>query len=134
MAERLRESGDFEGFDAVVPIPLHHRRERLRGYNQAELLAREIAASTGLPMKFLLARRRAAAPAWRLGKAGRQSELAGAFEARPESASAARGQRLLLIDDVCATGTTLEECAFALRRAGAVDVAAFVFARAGRFT
>jgi predicted amidophosphoribosyltransferase len=85
-------------------------------------------------MKFLLARRRAAAPAWRLGKAGRQSELAGAFEARPESASAARGQRLLLIDDVCATGTTLEECAFALRRAGAVDVAAFVFARAGRFT
>jgi predicted amidophosphoribosyltransferase len=58
-------------------------------------------------------------------------ELSGAFA--PRVGEGAEGLRLLLIDDVCASATTLEECALALRRAGARDVAGYAFARAGRF-
>lgn len=123
---------ELHGFDAIAAVPLHPRRERERGYNQAEILARELAAASGLPLLGLLERRRAAAPSWRLDREERKRELEGAFAARP--GTGALGQRLLLVDDVCASATTLEECALALRRAGAADVAACVFARAGSFS
>jgi ComF family protein len=129
-ADRARRP-ELAGFDAVVPVPLHPRRERERGYNQAEILAREVAAASGLPLLGLLERRRGAAPSWGLGRAARRAELSGAFAVR--AGANAAGRRLLLVDDVCASATTLEECALALRRAGAEDVAACVFARAGRF-
>jgi ComF family protein len=122
---------ELAGFDALVPVPLHPRRERERGYNQAEILARELGASSGLPLLDLLERRRGSAPSWRLRRAARRAELSGAFAVRPGAGAA--GKRLLLVDDVCASATTLEECAWALRRAGAADVAACVFARAGYF-
>jgi competence protein ComFC len=131
MAADFARRPELSGFDALVPVPLHPRRERERGYNQALLLARELGAGTGLPVRELLERRRAAAPSWRLGRAARRAELAGAFDSRP--GDGARGLRLLLVDDVCASATTLEECALALRRAGARDVAGYAFARAGRF-
>lgn len=130
-ADRARRP-ELAGFDAVVAVPLHPRRERERGYNQAEILAREVAAASGLPLLNLLERKRAAAPSWSLGRARRKAELAGAFAARPGDGAA--GKRLLLVDDVCASATTLEECALALRRAGAADVAASVFARGGWFS
>jgi ComF family protein len=132
MAGDLSRRPELSGFDALVPVPLHPRRERERGYNQAEILARELGAATGLPLLGLLERRRGAAPSWRLGRAARREELAGAFAAR--AGGGARGRRLLLVDDVCASATTLEECALALRREGAADAAACVFARAGSFT
>lgn len=131
MAADFGRRAELSGFDALVPVPLHARRERERGYNQAALLARELGAATGLPVLDLLERRRAAAPSWRLGRAERRVELSGAFAARP--GGGAEGRRLLLVDDVCASATTLEECALALRRAGARDVAGYAFARAGRF-
>jgi predicted amidophosphoribosyltransferase len=134
MAEDFPRHAELAGFDALVAVPLHPRRERERGYNQAEILARELSAATGLPVLDLLERRRARAPSWRLGRAERRAELAGAFAARAGAETAAAGRRLLLIDDVCASATTLEECALALRRAGARDVAGYVFARAGFFT
>jgi ComF family protein len=123
---------ELSGFDALVPVPLHPRRERERGYNQAEILARELGAASGLPLLGLLERSRAAAPSWRLRRAARRQELAGSFALRPGADAA--GRKLLLVDDVCASSTTLEECALALRRAGAVDVAACVFSRAGFFS
>jgi ComF family protein len=132
MAADFSRRAELAGFDALVPVPLHPRRERERGYNQASLLARELGAAAGLPVRDLLERRRAAAPSWRLGRAARRAELTGAFASR--SGGGAQGRRLLLIDDVCASATTLEECAMALRRAGARDVAGYAFARAGRFT
>ena len=134
MARDFALRGELSGFDALVPVPLHPRRERLRGYNQAELLARELSAATGLPLLSALERRRAASPSWRRGREERRAELSGAFAARAAGAADAAGRRLLLIDDVCASATTLEECAWALRRAGARDVAGYAFARAGRFT
>ncbi|HXS99768.1 MAG TPA: double zinc ribbon domain-containing protein [Elusimicrobiota bacterium] len=131
MAADFARRPELSGFDALVPVPLHPRRERERGYNQASLLARELGAATALPVRDLLTRPRAAAPSWRLGRAERKEELAGAFAARP--GGGAKGLRLLLVDDVCASATTFEECALALRRAGARDVAGYAFARAGRF-
>ncbi|MFI5350840.1 MAG: ComF family protein [Elusimicrobiota bacterium] len=131
MAADFARRSELAGFDALVPVPLHPRRERERGYNQALLLARELGAASGLPVLELLERRKAAAPAWRLGRAARRAELSGSFG--PRGGGGAQGRRLLLVDDVCASATTLEECALALRRAGARDVAGYAFARAGRF-
>lgn len=131
LAREMLRRAALEGFDALVPVPLHPRRERLRGYNQAEVLAREVAAATGLPLLTILERPRAGAPSWRLRRHERRAGLSGAFAVSPGAGAAAAGKRLLLIDDVCATGTTLEECARALRAAGAADVSGWVFARAG---
>src|SRR6185312_10896327 len=78
MAEGFARRPELAGFDALVPVPLHPRRERERGYNQASLLARELAAATALPVRDLLARPRAAAPSWSLRRAERRAELAGA--------------------------------------------------------
>ncbi len=130
MALDFPRRAELAGFDALVPVPLHPRRERERGYNQARLLARELGAATGLPVLDILVRPRAAAPSWRLDRSARRAELSGAFAPRGDGAE---GLRLLLVDDVCASATTLEECALALRRAGARDVAGYAFARAGRF-
>jgi len=130
MAARLAERPELSGFDALTAVPVHPRRERERGYNQAELIARELAAATGLPLLDVLARERAGAPAWRLGRLERRVELAGAFGPRPNAASLAAGKRILIIDDVSATGTTFESCAAALRAAGAADAAGYAFARA----
>lgn len=127
MAASLRLRPELSGFHALAAVPAHPRRERERGWNQAELLAREIAAATGLPLLDLLERTKGSAPAWTLGRAERSRELAGAFGYRESAA----GLRVLLIDDVAATGTTLEACARAVRAAGAIDAAAYVFARAG---
>ena len=131
MAAGFARRPELAGFDALVPVPLHPRRERERGYNQASLLARELAAATALPVRDLLTRPVGAAPSWRLSRAGRREELAGAFAAK--AGCGAKGLRLLLVGAVCASATTLEERAPALRRAGARDVAGYAFARAGSF-
>ncbi|MDE2510721.1 MAG: ComF family protein, partial [Elusimicrobia bacterium] len=133
LAKAVALYSELSGFDALVPVPLHPRRERERGYNQAELLARELGAASGLPLQGLLERRLGSRPTWSLRRTERRTELSGAFSVRAGGPSA-EGKRLILIDDVCASATTLEECALALRRAGAADVAAAVFTRAGRFT
>jgi len=134
MAAALTLHPELSGFDALAAVPIHPRRERERGYNQAEILAREIAAATGLPLLGVLERARAAAPAWRLGRALRRAELSGAYAPLAGAAALVAGKRILLIDDVAATGTTLEECAAALRAAGAADAAGYAFARAGKLT
>lgn len=131
MARRLPLLPELGGFDVLVPVPAHPRRRRERGYNQAELLASEIAAARGLPVFDVLERARGGGPAWRLTRALRREELSGAFVLRPGAEAALKGRRALIVDDVCATGTTLEECARALRAAGAADAAGWTFSRAG---
>ena len=134
MAAALTLRPELSGFDALAAVPIHPRRERERGYNQAELLARELAAATGLPLLGVLERVRGAAPSWKLGRVERRAELAGAYAPIEGAAALVAGKRVLLIDDVTATGTTFEECAAALRAAGAADAAGYAFARAGSFT
>lgn len=114
--------------DVIVPVPLHARRLRQRGYNQAALLARELARHTGLPLyEEALSRVRHTASQMTLDAAARRDNVRGAFYCTDGQL---RGQRVLLIDDVCTTGATLDACADALRAAGAVAVWGFTLARA----
>ena len=112
--------------DAVVPVPLHPRREAERGFNQADLLAGALAQAAVLPVRRLLRRRRNTPPQARRARQERGGRLEGAFEACGEAA----GLRLLLIDDAMTSGETLAACAAALEGAGAAQVAAFVLTRA----
>lgn len=115
------------GFDRIVPIPLHWRRRLARGYNQAEQIARPLAARLGLPCATLLTRRRATPPQSLLGKAGRLANLRKAFRVpRPEKV---RGLNILLVDDVATTGATLDAAARVLKNAGAAAVTALVAGR-----
>ncbi len=114
--------------DAIVPVPLHSRRTRERGYNQAELLAGEIERGTGFPMlNSALRRTRAGASQARTASAAdRTRNVSGAFTCTDVSVS---GKRILLIDDVCTTGATLESCAGALCAGGASNVVGLTVAR-----
>lgn len=113
--------------DAFVPVALHARRIRERGYNQAALLVRELAAATGLrDGDGWVQRRRDTRPQVGLGQAERRANVADAFSADPCVA----GQAIVLIDDVCTTGATLEACAVALKGAGAASVWGYTLARA----
>jgi ComF family protein len=109
---------------ALVPVPLHPRRHRTRGFNQAERLARALSRRTGLPVSGCLAR---AGPAARQAGRDRSARLRGP----PGSihASAAVPVAALLVDDVVTTGATLAACAAELRAAGCARVAALAFAR-----
>lgn len=126
MAEFLISRG--ERVDLVTFVPLSKRRELLRGYNQAELLARAIGERMGAVVLPLLTRVRKTKVQSRLSAEQRAKNLAGAFGMLPE-AEELSGSRVLLVDDIATTGTTLVECAKPLRAAGASVVAA-VFARA----
>lgn len=112
--------------DLIVPVPLHPRRERDRGFNQAALLAREIGSWLGVPVdRRVLVRTRPTAQQARLGgPEARTANVAGAFACR----GAVMGRRVLLIDDVATTGATLRACAAPVRAAGAAQVHALVFA------
>lgn len=107
--------------DALVPVPLHPRRLRERGYNQSWLLAAELSKLTSLPLvEGVLVRLKNTPPQTRTKSAEeRQSNVAGAFTCRDRSLE---GRRVLLIDDVCTSGTTLDSCATALKAAGAMSV------------
>jgi ComF family protein len=102
--------------DAVVPVPLHAARLAERGYNQSLLLAAAFCARTGLPLQAgWLERVRSTRQQVGLGPQERYQNVAGAFAAAAQVA----GQTLLLVDDVCTTGATMEACAAAAMVAGA---------------
>jgi ComF family protein len=114
--------------DAIVPVPLHPRRERARGYTQAALLARELARTLGLPLEpSALARIRDTASQTGLTPRQRRDNVRGAFAI--STRSQLQGKRILLLDDVATTGATLNACARTLKRAGAVRVEALTLAR-----
>ncbi|MFN3974258.1 MAG: double zinc ribbon domain-containing protein [Dehalococcoidia bacterium] len=112
----------------VVPVPLHPLRLKERGYNQAALLARCVAQGLGLPLEEnLLVRRRAGTPSATLPSARlRQEEVRGAFACSEEEMG---GVAVLLVDDVCTSGATLDACAVALKGAGAGGVWGLTLAR-----
>ncbi|MEZ5402582.1 MAG: ComF family protein [Bryobacteraceae bacterium] len=116
-------------FDVIVPVPMHWRRRWMRGFNQAELLAAEVARRTGMPVAKILSRESRPVQAG-LSSAERRRNAAGAFAARRLDAVA--GSRVLLVDDVLTTGSTVAACARVLKRAGAVRVSVLTLARADR--
>jgi ComF family protein len=114
--------------DLVVPVPLHAARLRERGYNQAALLAREVARRVGLVVdERVLIRWRATAPQVELDAGQRKENVRAAFRCASDKVA---HKRILLIDDVCTTGATLEACAVALYERGAHTVQALTLARA----
>ncbi|MEE8241428.1 MAG: ComF family protein [Nitrospirales bacterium] len=120
--------GDMEGLDLVMPVPLHAVRLREREFNQALLLADQVSRWHGLRLSYKnLIRVRATAPQTTLSRARRRKNLRRSFALRdPTEVS---GRRVLLMDDVFTTGTTVNECAKALRKAGSSDVYVLTLAR-----
>lgn len=132
-AARLAELARKEGFaaDVVVPVPLHKQRERERGYNQADLIARPLARRLGLPYRaVLLVRTKPRPDKHILSLEERWDSVRGAFATRP--GTQVDNLRVLLVDDVMTTGATLDACARALRGAGAKSVTGLTVARAAR--
>jgi ComF family protein len=127
IAARLPESGpDW----LVVPVPLHRWRLWRRGFNQAALLAREIAAQrgAGLLLDGLL-RTRATPSLGGLGRKARARALAGAIAVNPRRKAALNGASIILVDDVLTSGATSRACVAALKRAGAKEIVIACFAR-----
>jgi ComF family protein len=115
-------------YDGIIPVPLHPARRRERGYNQAALLAREIGAAGDVPAREDLLRRvRYTGTQTQLGGRRRGRNLEDAFRV-PDAGKSVQGMRLLLVDDVCTTGSTLAHCREELLRAGAARVDALVVA------
>ncbi|MFT5125856.1 MAG: ComF family protein [Kiritimatiellia bacterium] len=116
-------------FDAVIPVPLHPRRRRHRGFNQAALLGQSLSKRINTPIILKkLTRIRYTASQTRLTKAGRLQNLKGAFQVH--AADDFNGvRRVLLVDDVMTTGATISECARALKQAGVEQVVALTLAR-----
>jgi ComF family protein len=110
----------------LVPVPVHPDRLRERGYNQAALLAAELARTTAGPTADLLVRTRPTTKQHRLDRAGRLHNLRGAFAVREGVRSP---PAVILVDDILTTSATMEACASALRGAGCETVLGFALAR-----
>jgi ComF family protein len=115
--------------DVVVPVPLHPRRLAERGYNQAALLAAEVAVELAAPLAAgAIARVRNTPQQAQLDREARLHNVAQAFEVR--APRVVQGRRVVLVDDIATTGATLGACRSALLSAGASSVTALVVARA----
>jgi ComF family protein len=117
-----------EVYDAVVPVPLHWRKQWQRGFNQAGLLARRIARQRGMRYSHLLKRTRSTGTQAELSHPERRKNVSGAFRVRGQ----VNGLRILLVDDVMTTGATAGACAKELKRAGAKSVTLLTLARVDR--
>jgi competence protein ComFC len=131
-AERLFElvqrTPELASADVVVPVPLHPTRQKERGFNQAELIARPLARRMGKSLRsWLLVRTRPRPDKLRLSRKERWRIVRGAYSTR--QGSQVDNLRVLLVDDVFTTGATLDACSRVLRQAGAASVAALTVAR-----
>ncbi|MFA4931132.1 MAG: ComF family protein [Patescibacteria group bacterium] len=117
-----------EKFDLVMAVPLTKKRQRWRGYNQSERLARLVAKRRDLFYFDCLARRHDRVPQVKLGRVERKGNVRGVFVLKLEPKSIL-GKKILIVDDVCTTGSTLNECAQVLKKAGAKGVSGLVLAR-----
>lgn len=120
VARALEESASSEELRnaVLVPIPLHKSRLRLRGFNQAKLLARSISAHAGIPVTTsLITRTRATKSQATLSRAGRLTNMQNAFEISPRT-EIPTSTTIILVDDICTTLATMENAAKAFQKAG----------------
>jgi ComF family protein len=122
----MRSLMALTGPATLVPVPVHVERRRVRGYNQAELLARQLARLVELPVSDSLVRARPTTKQHRLNRAARLQNLRGAFAIRT---GARAPQIAILVDDIITTTATLEACASVLLAAGCSAAYGFAVAR-----
>lgn len=123
MTEFGKEQACFRGKSLLIPVPVHRERKLERGYNQAELLAKEISALTGIPMDGKILRRKKKTKALKsVSKEARSRDLAEAFQIAEKYKGKVRGKDILLIDDIYTTGSTADAASARLLLAGAASV------------
>ena len=123
LAQQMANCYLAEGFDCdlVISVPLHSKREKERGYNQAQLLAAPLAQALGLPLvSDVLIRRHETPSQTLLNRKERERNLKSAFKANKKSK--VLGKTVLLVDDVFTTGATMDSCSEVLVKAGAKQV------------
>lgn len=130
MARTLRTEPVGLRFDVIVPVPTTRRRERRRGYNQAALLGRALAARLDGKVVEALERRPRSGTQVALQPGQRAANVQTAFRPRDGASRRLRGSSVLLVDDVLTTGATARAAATALEGAGATRVTLLTFARA----
>ena len=132
LANRINKLTDASKFDMIISVPLHKRKEYLRGFNQSKLISKALSRELGIPEKSsLMVRLKDTESQSLLNREKRLSNIKGAFKVvEPCSVN---GKRILLIDDVLTTGSTINECAKALKDAGAESVTAAVLATGRNF-
>lgn len=113
-------------FDSVIAIPLHKKRFAERGFNQSDCIAEAVSQHLHIPVDSSLHRVRFTRPQVGLSGEQRQKNIQGAFQ----GGESLRGKKVLIVDDVFTTGSTLQECAKALKASGVAEVHGFTLARA----
>jgi len=122
-------SFSLEGYSLILPVPLHQRRLKERGFNQSVILAREIASRYSIGLDFRTLKRTIhTKPQTGLGKKQRSTNVKGSFIVTDREKI--DGERVVLIDDVYTTGSTVRECARILIKNGVEEVAVLTLARA----
>jgi ComF family protein len=129
-ANRIPENF-WSGINAIVPIPLHKKREKSRGYNQSFMFAKGIASvNSSIPVLPCVVKRvKNTVTQTSLNRDKRAANMEGAFVVTPEGTDCIKGKRVLLIDDVVTTGVTTNETATALRAGGCAGVKVLSIAR-----
>ncbi len=133
MAAQMRRLLATDVADALlVPVPLHRWRIWSRGFNQAALIAGQLARMTGIPLETGLLRRTVNTPPLHsLGPRARRQTVKGAFALAPQARERLKGKTVILIDDIWTTGATASACARMLRGGGAARVEILCWTRAG---
>jgi len=130
LAEYIRNKPDFPigEVDEVMPVPLHWTRKLFRGYNQSELLSRRVAGAFGKELVLKAGyRKKITKPQFRLSREKRLENMKGAFGINGNSS--VKNKIILVIDDICTTGSTLEEFCAVLKKAGAKRIYGLTVAR-----
>ena len=119
MVEVMPELLDVQDYDYIIPVPIHKKKMRKRGYNQMELIGRRLSTKTGIPLELRSLAKSVNTPPQRgLDAEDRQKNIKDSFEVSDRSKI--EGKRILLIDDVMTTGATVSECAKVLLKDGKV--------------
>ena len=128
IAQVMRDKLEFEQLSAdyIIPVPLHKKRMRIRGFNQAEKIASYISEYTNIPIIDCVKRNRNTKRLYALNKFQREKELKNAFEVKEDSEEII-GKRIILVDDIFTTGTTVNEISKKLKIYGVDEIIVLTF-------
>ena len=129
MYSTFRKYPEYREAAFLVPVPIYKSRQRRRGFNQAEVLAKHLGKICGIPVLNALVRTKNTKSQTKLTREERKQNILDAFTLAKNMEAQIKKQAVILIDDVCTTSATLEECAKILRAAGAREVLALTALR-----